>query len=151
RIPVGSGGRVFCARRGSSPIQCDRKPVGKATEVVIMRRPRHFRQVAVPIAALALFTAVGPAATVQAQHTPDPFHIRGEGNLGYQDYMYSTYPNGIGFTPNQGILQSRSGNRQANQFTNYIEQLDGAGTSLDRLSDFGMRGRGGIEPYFRAH
>jgi hypothetical protein len=99
--------------------------------------------------------ALGLGGAAQAQHTPDPFNIVGEYNLGYQDYMYSTYPNGIGFSPNQGILlgNSRSGLSRANQFSSYIQELDGVGSYSDSLYGPGTaaRGRGGIEPYYRAH
>jgi len=94
---------------------------------------------------LLIIPAVAPRAG--AQHTPDPYNIVGEYNLGYQDSMYAAYPNGIGFSPNQGVLQgqSRSGVARANQFQSYLDGLEGrSDTSLGR-------GRGGIEPYYRAH
>jgi hypothetical protein len=115
-------------------------------EVVIMRRPKFSRQAAILGLAVLIAPALAPAA--RAQHTPDPYNIVGEYNLGYQDYMYANYPNGIGFSPNQGVLQGRSGVSRANQFQSYIEELDGVGSGSDIPSS---RGRGGIEPYYRAH
>ena len=89
-------------------------------------------------------------SSVRAQHTPDPYNIVGEGNLGYQDYMYSNYPNGIGYSPNQGVLQGRSGLSRANQFQSSIEELDGVGSGSDSFGS-SNRIRGGIAPYYRAH
>ncbi len=56
-----------------------------------------------PIVAIALVFSAVPS--VRAQHTPDPYNIVGEYNLGYESYMYANYPNSIGFSPNQGRLQ----------------------------------------------
>src|SRR3954462_12810071 len=110
-----------------------------------MRRPTLSRKAFVLAMSLLIVPAIAPRAS--AQHTPDPYNIVGEYNLGYQDSMYAAYPNGIGFSPNQGVLQgqSRSGVARANQFQSYLDGLEGrSGTSLGR-------GGGGIEPYYRAH
>jgi len=112
-----------------------------------MRHPRVVRQA--PILGLTVLIASGLAASVQAQHTPDPYNIVGEYNIGYENYMFPTYPNGMGFTPNEAALRGRSGVFQANQFQNYIEELDGVGSGSG--SRFDPRGLGGIEPYYRAH
>ena len=126
-----------------------REHVGAEKEVGIMCRPKFSRHAAV--LGLAMLIAAGVAVPARAQHTPDPYNIVGEGNLGYQDYMYSTYPNGAGFTPNQGALQGRTGLRQANQFQSYLNELDGIGSGSDSLYGSG-RSRGGFgEPYYRAH
>jgi hypothetical protein len=115
-------------------------------EAMIMRRPKFSRHAAVP--GLALLMAFGLALSARAQHTPDPYNIVGEYNLGYENSIYATYPNGIGFTPNQGILQSRSATSRANQFQSYVEELDGVGSDMN---SFGPASRGGIQPYYRAH
>jgi len=117
-------------------------------EAVIMRRPELFRP-AVALG-LALLIAPGLTPTARAQHTPDPYNIVGEYNLDYQTSMYPTYPNGIGFSPNQGVLQSRQATSRANQFQNYIEELDGVDSGSDTFNP-SSRGRGGIQPYYRAH
>jgi hypothetical protein len=113
-----------------------------------MRRPLFLWQAA--ILGLTVVFALSFDTGARAQRTPDPYNIVGDGNLGYQDYMYSVYPNGIGYSPNQGILQgNRSGQNRANQFSNYVQELDGVGSD----SPYGpsTRGRGGIEPYYKAH
>src|SRR4051794_5189467 len=111
-----------------------------------MRRPTLSRKASVLAMSLLIVPVLAPRAS--AQHTPDPYNIVGEYNLGYQDSMYAAYPNGIGFSPNQGVLQgqNRSGVARANQFQSYLDGLNGGGS--DTLSG---RGRGGIEPYYRAH
>ena len=90
------------------------------------------------------------APTGRAQHTPDPYNIVGEYNLGYQDSMYANYPNGVGLSPNQGVLQGRSGVARSNQFQSYLEEPRRGRQRLGPFIPSG-RGRGGIEPYDRAH
>jgi hypothetical protein len=112
-----------------------------------MRRPKLLAHVAVT--GMAVLTALGLTAGARAQHTPDPYNIVGEYNLGYEDSMYSTYPNGAGFSPNQGILQSPRPTR-ANTFQSYLDSIDGIGS--DSFFGAGARGRGGVGvPYYRAH
>jgi hypothetical protein len=115
-------------------------------EAVLMRRPNCSRHAV----ALGLAALIAPvlAAPARAQHTPDPYNIVGEGNLGYENAMFPTYPNGAGFTPNQGVLQGRSGVSRANQFQDFIQELDGVGSDSD---PFSARGRGRSDPYYRAH
>jgi hypothetical protein len=112
-----------------------------------MRRSRFFQSAALGVTVLSL---LGLTAVARAQHTPDPYNIVGEYNLGYEDYMYSSYPNGAGFNSSQAYLQGRPGASRANQFQSYLQDLDGFG-----LGDtFGgrSRGRGGIgTPYYLAH
>jgi hypothetical protein len=114
-----------------------------------MRRPKLSQHAA--LLGLAVLVAPGLALTARAQHTPDPYNIVGEYNLGYENYMYPTYPNGAGFTPNQGILQSRAGYSRANQFRSYVEELDGVGSSADTLFGLSPQVQGGTAPYYRAH
>ena len=90
-----------------------------------MRRPKLFPHVAA--VGMAVLTALGLTAGARAQHTPDPYNIVGEGNLGYEDSMYSTYPNGAGFSSNQAILQGARPSR-ANTFQSYLDGLDGGGS-----------------------
>jgi len=117
-----------------------------------MRRPEFSRHAAVVGLAMLVLFAQGLAAPALAQHTPDPYNIVGEYNAGYENSMYPTYPNGAGYSPNQGVLQGRSGVAGSNQFQSYLDDLDGGGggggNSLFGLSG---RGRGGVEPYYRAH
>jgi hypothetical protein len=117
-------------------------------EAMTMRRSRFSRHAVVLGFALLVALGLGPKA--RAQHTPDPYNIVGEYNLGYEDYMYSNYPNGVGYVPNQGILQSRTATSRANQFQSYVEQLDGVGSGSDSFGTT-YRGGGGIQPYYRAH
>jgi hypothetical protein len=101
---------------------------------------------------LALLAAAGLTPRAHAQHTPDPYNIVGEYNLGYENSMYATYPNGAGYTPNQGILQGRSGVSRSNQFQNYIDGLMGFGTGPEDFGFGASRGGGGFaQPYYRAH
>jgi hypothetical protein len=116
-------------------------------EAVLMRRPQCSRQAVV---GLAILIATGLAVTASAQHTPDPYNVVGEYNLGYESSMFPVYPNGAGFVPNQGMLQGRSGVLRANQFQNYVEELDGVGSGSDTFAPQ-SRSRGGTEPYYRAH
>src|SRR5258707_621130 len=119
-------------------------------EAMIMRRPKFSRHAVALGLALLLTPVLAPSA--RAQHTPDPYNIVGEYNGEYQDSMYANYPNGLGFTPNQGILQSRAATSRANQFQNYVEELDGVGSDSDPFGPSGRgRGRGGIQPYYRAN
>ena len=63
--------------------------------------------------------------------------------------MYSTFPNGAGFSPNQGILQGARQGR-ANTFQSYLDSFDGGGS--DSLFGSSYRSRGGVGvPYYRAH
>jgi hypothetical protein len=139
-------GGGFCRR-------ARREAVGAEGEALVMYRPTVSQFTVV--LGLAVLMALGPGGAARAQHTPDPFNIVGEYNLGYQDSMYSTYPNGIGFSPNQGLLfgNNRSGLARANQFSRYIEELDGVGSGSNSLYGPGSaaRGQGGVEPYYRAH
>jgi hypothetical protein len=117
------------------------------TEAVIMGRPRLFPRVAAGIAALA---ALSLTVGAQAQHTPDPYNIVGEYNLGYEDNIYASYPNGAGLNPNQALLQGRVGAGRANTFQSYLDSLDGG--SGDSLFGGSSRNRGGAGvPYYRAH
>jgi hypothetical protein len=101
---------------------------------------------------LAPLAAVGLTPSAHAQHTPDPYNIVGEYNLGYEPYMYPTYPNGAGYTPNQGILQGRSGVSRSNQFQNYIDELMGFRGGSEDFGFGASRGGGGFgQPYWRAH
>jgi hypothetical protein len=103
---------------------------------------------------LGVAVLIGPrlATPAQAQHTPDPYNIVGEYNVGYENHMYATFPNGSGFTPNQGILQGqlRAGYSRANQFSSFIQELDGVGSG-DSITGFGSPAGSGIQPYWRAH
>jgi hypothetical protein len=111
-----------------------------------MRGPKLFSRIA--IAGVAALTAFGLTAGARAQHTPDPYNIVGEYNLGYEDSMYSTYPNGAGINSNQAILQGVRPGR-ANSFQSYLDSFDG---SSDSLFGGSSRGRGGAGvPYYRAH
>jgi hypothetical protein len=111
---------------------------------------RHSQRFALLAIGLVLLAAAGLARTAQAQHTPDPYNIVGEYNLGYEPYMFPAYPNGAGFTPSQGILQGRVS--PANQFQNYLDRMMGFGGSSDEAL-FGATRRGGTfaQPYYRAH
>jgi hypothetical protein len=111
-----------------------------------MRRLGYSR--AASVLGLAALIGLSPTSRVGAQHTPDPYNIVGEYNGGYESFMYPTYPNALNFSPNQGVLQGRSGLSGSNQFGNYLQDLDGysGGDLLGRSS-----GRGGVEPYYRAH
>jgi hypothetical protein len=113
--------------------------------VVIMRHSQRFALLAI---GLALLVAAGLARRVQAQHTPDPYNIVGEYNLGYEPYMFPTYPNGAGFTPSQGILQGRVS--PANQFQNYLDRMMGFGGGSEEAL-FGATRSGAAQPYYRAH
>lgn len=114
-----------------------------------MRRPKVLRHAAA--LGLALLIAPGFVAPARAQRTPDPYNIVGDGNARFQDDIYANYPNGAGFSPNQGILQGRSGLSRSNQFQDYVNNLDGAGNDSGSLFGPSTRGRGGITPYYRAH
>jgi hypothetical protein len=113
-----------------------------------MRRPKLFPHVA--IVGMAALTVLGLTAGARAQHTPDPYNIVGEGNLGYEDSMYSTYPNGAGFSSNQALLQGRAGASRANTFQSYLDGLDGGRGDALFGSSFRSRGGAGV-PYYRAH
>jgi len=119
-----------------------------------MRRRTLFQHTGRLGLVLGVAVLIGPrlAAPARAQHTPDPYNIVGEYNIGYENHMYATYPNAVGFTPNQAILQGqlRAGYSRANQFSSYIQELDGVGSG-DSLTGFGSRAGGGIQPYWRAH
>jgi hypothetical protein len=116
------------------------------TEVVIMCGRKLFPHVAV--VGMTVLTILGLTAGARAQHTPDPYNIVGEYNVGYEDSMYPTYPNGAGFSPNQGILQGARPSR-ANTFQSYLDSLDGGSDALFGAS-FRSRGGAGV-PYYRAH
>jgi hypothetical protein len=107
-----------------------------------------------PLAAigLALMAAAGLNRKAQAQHTPDPYNIVGEYNVGYENYMYATYPNAAGFTPNQGILQGRATVGRANQFQSYLDSVMGFGSSAEDFGFGNARGGGTFgQPGWRAH
>ena len=112
-----------------------------------MRRPKLFPHVAA--VGMAVLTALGLPFTARAQHTPDPYNIVGEYNVGYEDSMYPTYPNGAGMSSNQAILQGRVGPR-ANTFQSYLDGLDGGGLGSMFGSSYRSRGGAGV-PYYRAH
>jgi len=112
-----------------------------------MRRPKLFPHVA--IVGMAALTALGLTAEAGAQHTPDPYNIVGEYNLGYEDSMYSTFPNGAGFSSNQAILQGARTSR-TNTFQSYLDSIDGSGSDSLFGASFRSRGGAGI-PYYRAH
>jgi hypothetical protein len=113
----------------------------------MMRHSQRFAWLAI---GLALLAAAGLARKAQAQHTPDPYNIVGEYNVGYEPYMYAAYPNAAGFTPSQGILQGRVS--PANQFQSYLDRMMGFGGSSEEAL-FGATRRGGTyaRPYYQAH
>jgi hypothetical protein len=114
-----------------------------------MRRPKLCRYA--PIG-LALAAAIGLTRSAAAQHTPDPYNIVGEYNVGYENFMYPTYGNAAGFTSNQGILQGRAGVGRANQFQSYLDSVLGfGGSSDDGLFGTSRRGGGYNQPYYLAH
>jgi hypothetical protein len=114
-----------------------------------MRFSRRFPSVAI---GLALLAAAGLSPTAQAQHTPDPYNIVGEYNLGYESAMYPTYPNAAGYTPNQGMLQGRAGVSRANQFQSYLDGVLGFGGGREDFGFGSYRGGGTFaQPYYRAH
>jgi hypothetical protein len=112
-----------------------------------MRRPKFFPHVA--IVGIAVLASPGLTTAARAQHTPDPYNIVGEYNLGYEDSMYSTFPNAAGFSSNQAILQGSRTSR-TNTFQSYLDSMDGSGS--DSLFGASSRGRSAIGvPYYRAH
>jgi hypothetical protein len=116
----------------------------------MMVRPRFSRHTAA--ISVVLLAAAGAGQRAGAQHTPDPYNIVGEYNVGYENFMYPTYPNGAGFSSNQGILQGRAGVTRANQFQSYLDSIMGfGGTSEDSLFGTSRRGTTSGQPYYRAH
>src|SRR4051812_13477163 len=77
------------------------------------------------VAGLVGLAALGLAPGAWAQeHTADPYKPY---NGAYEQFVYPTYPNGLGYVPNQGVLTGRSGTGRANQFQNFVDDLDGGG------------------------
>jgi hypothetical protein len=113
---------------------------------------RHSKLLPFTAIGLAVLAAAGLPRRAQAQHTPDPYNIVGEYNVGYENYMYPTYPNGAGYTPNQGILQGRVGVSRANQFQSYLDGILGIGGGPEEVRFGTSRGGGTFaQPYYRAH
>jgi hypothetical protein len=107
------------------------------------RHPRRFLRAA--FLPLTVF-AFGLGGTAHGQGwTPDPYNIVGEFNRQYLPFMYAAAPTDPGIIPNAG----RIGNRGANQFQDYVENLDGEG---DVERPFGSaRGSGPGTPYYQAY
>ncbi len=100
-------------------------------------RPQMFRPAMMIVTLGWIF--VGASVRVAAQdHTPDPYKPY---NAQYDAFSFPTYPNPEGYMPNQGILQGRSAQRGANQFQNYLNEVDG----------IGGRGSGLGVPYYRSN
>src|SRR5712675_3774671 len=68
-------------------------------------RPKVFRPFAVA-GLLGLAALASPLRATAQDHTPDPYKPY---NAGYDQFVYPTYPNGIGLVPNQNVLEGRSG------------------------------------------
>ncbi len=113
-------------------------------------RPRFSRHTAV--AGLALLAALVATTRAWSQgHTPDPYNFVGEYNRGYEPYMFPAYPNDQGVIPGQAALQGRSGLRQANQYRNFVEELDGVDARDDVFAPTrGFRSGAGV-PYYQAY
>lgn len=107
-------------------------------------RPKVFRSLAV--AGLLGFATLGPADRAPAQdHTPDPYRPY---NSGYDQFIYPTYPNGVGLVPNQNVLEGRSGFGRANRFQDY---LDGGDSGLGGDLSVGGRRTGPGVPYYSSY
>lgn len=104
--------------------------------------------IARPLALAALFSIYplcAPAPLWAQNYTPDPYRPY---NGMYDPFVFSTFPNGLGYTPNQDVLTNGSGITRANQFQSYLNQLDGFGTEEQR-EGYLRRGRAGV-PYYQA-
>lgn len=96
-------------------------------------------------ATLLAFASMGWAAWTHAQdHTADPYKPY---NQQYEQFVYPTYPSGIGLTPNQGVLEGQGGLRRANQFQRFLDLEEDRG---DELSPMRRRTGPGI-PYYSAY
>ncbi|MHC5538531.1 hypothetical protein ACYOEI_09910 [Singulisphaera rosea] len=75
-------------------------------------------------------------------HTPDPYKPY---NAAYESFVYPVYPTD-GYYPNQSVLSGQTSMSRANQFQDFLDDLDGAGRSSQ-----GGRRRGGLgTPYYEA-
>jgi hypothetical protein len=114
-------------------------------------RPK-FRWRAV-VAGLGLLACLAPAPRAWSQHTPDPYNGVGEYNGGLEPFLYATYPNALGFVPNQGALVGgrAGGGSAANQFQNYLDNLDGANVAGGGYQASSVRRSGPGVPYYNAY
>ena len=114
---------------------------------MITRFPRCVRFWQTLPAALGLLAAL-PAGAL-AQHTPDPYNIVGEYNLQYEPFMYATPPNDLSALPNQGSLAPPAGNRSANRFQTYMDNVE-MGDTVETSRSGDSRHTGPGVPYWRA-
>lgn len=96
-------------------------------------------------AALLFLANLGWAGQSLAQdHTADPYKPY---NQQYEQFVYPTYPGGYGLSPNQGVLEGRSGYSGANQFQRFLDAEGEAGFDVSG----GRRRSGPGVPYYSAY
>jgi hypothetical protein len=96
-------------------------------------------------AVLLFLASMGWAGRSRAQdHTADPYKPY---NQQYEQFVYPTYPTGYGLSPNQGVLEGRSGFSGANQFQRFLEAEGDAGVEFGQ----GRRRSGPGIPYYSAY
>src|SRR3954468_15787375 len=89
---------------------------------------KNSRHLASPV--LLLLASMGWAGRSQAQdHTADPYKPY---NQQYEQFVYPTYPTGFGLTPNQNVLEGRSGYSGPNQFQRFLEAEGESGLEFGR-------------------
>jgi hypothetical protein len=99
----------------------------------------------VVVASVSAASTLFAAGRVSAQLSADPYRPYNEQ---YEQYVYPSYPTGVGVVPNQAVLEGRGGS--ARSFQRYLEEED----EMDRASSNasvapGRRGVG--SPYYRAY
>lgn len=107
-----------------------------------VERSRSLRRVA--RAGLLAITSLGWAEAALAQdHTADPYKPY---NQQYQQFVYPTYPSGLGLTPNQNLLE-QGGYTSPNQFQRFLDIEEGPS---DEFNPVRRRSGPGI-PYYSAY
>jgi hypothetical protein len=105
------------------------------------------------VAGLGLLACLAPAPPAWSQHTPDPYNGVGEYNGALEPFWYASYPNALGFVPNQGTLTGTrpAGGSASNQFQNYLNNLDGANVAGGGYQASSVRRSGPGVPYYDAY
>ena len=96
---------------------------------------------------LGWWLALGVASEARAQHSADPYKPY---NADYDQYLYPSYPNGSGVSPNQALLEMPSPRSTGRSFQSYLDDEPFDSESRGYGAPSTARRSLGV-PYYRAY
>ncbi len=98
---------------------------------------------------LGWLIALGAANAARAQHTADPYN---PWNSQFEQYVYPSFPNGFGVSPNQVLLQMPTTRSTSRQFQQYLGEENDTFESDARGGSYSSASRRAVGvPYYRAY